>query len=294
MLHKGFPEKGLAVNAQPQSLAPQAARVRCRQIVESDLDKLANLLARGFPLSCRAYWTQGFARWRHLPPVEGMPRYGFLLDTETGPVGVLLLLSSRRGERIIANLSSWYVEPEWRSHSTLLVSVATKLKHVTYLNASPAPHTERTLQALSFTPYNFGRSAVFALPGPGRVSEIIPDNLPEADLLRDHRAMGKISLVVEKDGIVSPFVFKPRRLDRPPVPVMDVMYCRSPEDFARCAPALARHFLPRALGFLIDGDMPPVRFGLSHYVEGKERRYYKGPWRPTLGDLAYTEKVIFE
>jgi hypothetical protein len=40
---------------------------------------------------------------------------------------------------------------------------------------------------------------------------------------------------------------------------------------------------------------PPSNFGMwGHYVEGKERRYYKGPWRPRLGDLAYTEKAIFE
>ena len=32
---------------------------------------------------------------------------------------------------------------------------------------------------------------------------------------------------------------------------------------------------------------------LSHYSEGKEPRYFKGPYRPILGDLAYTEKVIF-
>jgi hypothetical protein len=205
-------------------------------------------------------------------------------------VGVILLISSKRGEQIISNLSSWYVEPQWRAHSTLLISLATKLKHVTYLNASPAPHTWRTLQAQGFTPYNFGRSAVFALPGRGTVSEAIPDDLPEAQLLRDHRAMGWISLTVEKDGIVSPFVFKPRRLDKPPLPVMDVMFCRSPEDFRRCAPALARYFLPRSLGFLIDGDSDAM---LSHYAEGKEPRYFKGPYRPVLGDLAYTEKVIF-
>src|SRR3954468_3983577 len=177
MLHKGFAEKGLFVTAQPQMMAPQAARVRCRQIVESDLDGLADLLTRGFPLSHRQYWTEGFARWSHLPEVEGLPRYGFVLDTGSGPVGALLLLSSRRGERIVSNLSSWYVDPDWRGHSTLLVSVATKLKHVTYLNASPAPHTERTLEAQNFTPYNFGRSAVFALPGRGTVSQIIPDDL---------------------------------------------------------------------------------------------------------------------
>ena len=269
----------------------QMTRVRCRPIADNDLDGLADLLARGFPDSRRSYWSEGFARWRHVPVVEGVPRYGYVLDGGIGPVGVILLISSKRGERIIANLSSWYVEPEWRTHSTMLIAVATKLKHVTYLNASPAPHTWRTLQAQGFMPYNFGRSAVFALPGRGTVSQTIPGDLPEAQLLRDHRAMGLISLTVEKDGIVSPFVLKPRRLDKPPVPVMDVMFTRAPDDLRRCAPALARHFLPRGcLGFLIDGDM---QGRLSHYVEGKEPRYFKGPHRPVLGDLAYTEKVIF-
>lgn len=268
-------------------------RIRCRQIQETDLEAVADLLCKGFALSHRRYWTEGFDRWRHLPQVEGLPRYGCMLEAGSGPVGVILLLSSRRGEQIVCNLSSWYVEPEWRSHSTLLISAATKLKHVTYLNASPAPHTERTLEALGFTPYNFGRTAVLALPGRGHVSQAIPDDLPEARLLRDHCALGMVSLVVEKDGIISPFVLKPRRLDKPPVRMMDILYCRSPEDFARCLPALARHFLPRSFGFLIDGDMPANFTSLPHYVEGKERRYYKGPWRPTLGDLAYTEKVIF-
>lgn len=282
------------MTAEPSAIAP-VPRLRCRAIVENDLDGLAALLVKGFPLTQRAYWIRGFSRWQHLPTVEGMPRYGYVLDTGKGPVGVILLLSSQRGEQIVANLSSWYVEPEWRTHSTLLIAVATKLKHVTYTNVSPAPHTWRTLEAQNFVPYNFGRSAIFALPGRGAVSQTIPEDLPEAQLLRDHRALGWISLVVEKDGLVSPIVLRPRRLDRPPVPMMDVMYCRSPEDFARCAPALARHLFSRSLGFLIDGDMPSSNFKIwGHYVEGKERRYYKGPWRPRLGDLAYTEKAIFE
>ena len=269
----------------------QTSRARCRPIAENDLDAIADLLVRGFPRTSRNYWMRGFARWKKLPSIEDMPRYGYVLDSGLGPVGVIFLISSRRNGHIIANLSSWYVEQQWRMHSTLLVSLATKLKHVTYLNASPAPHTWRTLQALGFTPYNFGRSAVFALPGRGLVSDVIPDGLPEAQLLRDHREMGWQSLVVEKDGIVSPFVFQPRRLDRPPVPVMDVMFCRGADDLRRCAPALAKYFLPRgSMGFLIDGDTDAM---LSHYVEGKEPRYYKGPHRPILGDLAYTEKAIF-
>ncbi|HEY1876436.1 MAG TPA: hypothetical protein VGG66_03165 [Rhizomicrobium sp.] len=269
----------------------QISRVHCRPIADSDLHTLADLLSRGFPATRRSTWTNGFARWQQLPAIEGMPRYGYLLDGGVGPVGVILLISSRRGDRVMVNLSSWYVEPGWRTHSTMLIGLATKLKHVTYLNSSPAPHTWRTLQAQGFSPYNFGRSAVFALPGSGHVSEDIPDDLPEAKLLSDHRKLGWISLVVEIDGIVSPFVFKPRMLKKPPMPVMDVMFTRSPDEFRRCAPALARYFLRRgSLAFLIDGDMEGH---LSHYVEGKEPRYFKGPWRPMLGDLAYTEKVLF-
>jgi len=277
--------------------APVGGRVRCRQIAEDDLDGLADLLARGFPHSTRTYWTNGFARWRTMAAVEGLPRYGYVLDggpdpSHARPVGALLVISSRRGERILANLSSWYVEPAWRAHSTLLVQMATKLRHVTYLNVSPAAHTWRTLQAQGFQPYNFGRSAVFPLPGRGVVRETIPADLPEAQLLADHRAWGWTALTVEKDGIVSPFVFKPRRLDRPArLPMMDLVFCRGMEDFRRCAPALARHFLARGVaGFLVDGDAEGM---LSHYVEGKEPRYYKGPHRPTLGELAYTEKVVF-
>jgi hypothetical protein len=275
------------------TIAPQkSSHIRCRPIAESDLDEIADLLTRGFPRSLRSNWMRGFARWKNLPVIEDVPRYGYMLEGSFGPVGVVLLISSKRGSQIVSNLSSWYVEPQWHAHSSLLMALATKIKYVTYLNASPAPHTWRTLQAQGFTPYNFGRSALFALPGRGAVSDIIPDDLAEAQLLRDHRAMGWTSLTVEKDGIVSPFVFKPRRLDKPSLPVMDVMFCRGADELRRCAPALARHFLPQGrLGFLIDGD---IEAKLSHYVQGEEPRFFKGPYRPILGDLAYTEKALFE
>ena len=269
----------------------QASRAQCRPIAEDDLEGVADLLTRGFPRTRRDYWMRGFARWKMLPAVAGMPRYGYLLDTGFGPVGAILMISSQRDDHVVSNLCGWHVDPHWQSHSTLLISLATKSKQVTYLNASPAPQTWRMLQSHGFSPYNFGRTVVFTLPGRGHVSRDIPAGLAEAQLLRDHRAMGWISLTVEKDGIVSPFVLRPRRLEKAGVPVMDVMFCRGAEDLNRCAPALARHFLPRgSLGFLIDGDMETL---LSHYVEGREPRYFKGPYRPVLGDLAYTEKAIF-
>lgn len=268
-------------------------RVRCRQIAERDLELLADFLAEGFPLRARDYWQAGLARLSTLPPIESMPRFGYVLESEQDIVGVLLLLLSRRGEQIIANVSSWYVRPSHRAHSTLLVSMATKLKHVIYLNASPAPHTWPTLQATGWRPYNFGRSAV--LPalglGGGKIGEAIPADLPERALLEDHRGFGCISLVCEKDGKQAPFVFKPRRIARPPLPMMELIYCRETAEFVRCAAALGRYFLRRGYpGFLVDGKIVGL---LSHYTANKEPRFYKGPRAPEINDLAYTEKVIF-
>jgi hypothetical protein len=271
-----------------------AQKVRCRQIAESDLGALADLLARGFSRSDRGDWVRGLARMAAMPPVDDLPRFGYVLEQEQNLVGVLLLISSRRPDgRVVANLSSWYVKPAWRSHSTQLVSMTTKNKQVTYLNASPAPHTWRILQALGFKPFNFGRSAAFPVLsfGGGRVCDIIPGDLPEHDMLLAHRAMGCINLVCEKDGAVHPFIFRSRRLERPPVRMMELLYCRATGDFERCGAALGRYFLKQGVpGVLLDGKVSGM---ISHYVSGKEPRFYKGPAAPLLNDLAFTEKVIF-
>ena len=272
--------------------APVSQRVRCRQIAESDLDALAELLTEGFPIHNHDYWQAGFRRLAALPYVEGMPRFGYVLESGGIIAGVLLTISSRRGDEIVSNVSSWYVRPAYRAHSTMLVSMATKRRQVTYLNISPAPHTWRTLQATGWKPYNFGRSAIFALfaAGGGRVSRTIPDDLLERRLLEDHRAWGCLSLVCEKDGACAPFVFKRRRLARPPLPMLELIYCRDGADFERHAGTLARHFLPRGYaGFLIDGKIAAAP---SYYVTGKEPRFYKGSHPPKLNDLAYTEKVV--
>jgi hypothetical protein len=274
--------------------ASQSQRVRCRPIGENDLGELAGFLAQGFPRTGVEYWNAGLTRLRALPPVEGMPRFGHVLESETGIVGAVLLISSRREGRIIGNLSGWYVEPNYRAHSAMLVAMATRRKDAIYLNASPAPHTWRNLQAQGFRPFNFGRSAVLpALTlGGGHVTAIVPGDLPERDLLLAHGGLGCISLVCEKEGRLLPFVFKPRRLERPRARMMELIYCRSTDEFVRAGAALGRYLFFRhgALGVILDGKLKGMP---SHYVAGKEPRYFKGAEAPSLNDLAFTEKVLF-
>src|SRR3569623_906418 len=118
-----MPHKALGIRAFFVTIEPQATqRVRCRPIADGDLDGLAGLLTEGFPRSSLAYWSRGFERWKQTPVVESVPRYGYVLDNGTAPVGVILLISSLHGEQIVSNLSCLYVRPELRTHSTLLIS----------------------------------------------------------------------------------------------------------------------------------------------------------------------------
>lgn len=273
--------------------SPAISRVNIRQIVESDLHALSEMLTDGFRIHPRAFWSESLARIAARPAIAGMPRIGYVLETDCGLVGVILMLSTRRNGHIVCNLSSWYVDRAYRRpHATSLPTMATSVDGPLYLNTSPADHTRKSMAAMGWLQYNFGRSVAFPAlgPGAGRVSEKIPDDLPERIMLEDHRAWGCISVVCEKENAISPFIFRARRVTRFRFPIMELIYCRDTSDFERCGAALGRWFLARgSLGFILDGkvkNMPSV------YVDGKEPRLYKGPHRPRLNDLAYTEKVL--
>ena len=64
-------------------------QVRCREIVEGDIDAIADLLTRGFSGRTRDYWMRGLGRQRERTVPPGYPRYGYLLENDRGPVGVL-------------------------------------------------------------------------------------------------------------------------------------------------------------------------------------------------------------
>jgi len=140
---------------------PSAQKVRCRQINDSDVDGVGDLLTRGFRIRSRNYWRRALASLGSHPTPAGLPKYGYLLESAGAPVGVILLIfSSIPGHDAAAmrcNVSSWYVEPAYRSHAALLVSQAIKHKNVTYVNISPAVHTRPIVEAQGFARYSNGQ-----------------------------------------------------------------------------------------------------------------------------------------
>jgi hypothetical protein len=221
----------------------QKERIRCRHISPPDIPAIVDLLVRGFPNRPREYWNRGLDRHvqRMLP--RDLPQFGYLLESDGAPVGLLLTLASsmeiEHKSVVRCNLSSWYVEPPYRSFAPLLMSVATRLKNVTYFNVSPAKHTWPTIEAFGFKPYckgQFTSLPVLAHPVRGaRVTKVraaddgeLLGHLPEREILRDHARYGWLSLICSAPGGDYPFVFQPLRRWRGRLPGVRLIYCLIP------------------------------------------------------------------
>jgi hypothetical protein len=287
-----------------------AVKPRIREILESDLDAIGDLLTRGFVYRKREYWLRGLRRQatRSLP--SGVPRYGYLLENQGVPVGCLLQVYSTRivdGEAVLfCNLSSWYVDPAYRNFAAMFASMSQKRRDVTYFNVTPAAATWPVIEAQGFLPYCRGLhfSAPALSPG-GRgmtIEAVAPDTLvvkglpgEDLELLKRHAEYGSLSLVCHIGGSVLPFVFFPLRKRRGviPVPAMQLGYCRSIEDYVRCAGAIGRYLLRRGKPIIIADANGPIAALPGIYTEVRGRKYFKGPHQPRLGDLADTELAIY-
>jgi len=287
-----------------------AVKPRLREIQDSDLDAIGDLLTRGFVHRSRDYWMRGLHRQgtRSLSP--DVPRYGYMLEHQGAPVGCLLLIYSSKiidGEAATCcNVSSWYVDPEFRNYAALFASMTQKRKDVTYSNVTPAVTTWPILDAQGFVPYC--RGLYFSVPilsrgGRGVVVEAVTQDtafiagLPDADLalLKRHAEYGCLSLVCRTADGALPFIFFSLRKRRGiiPMPAMKLGYCRSIDDYVKCAGAIGRHLLRRGKP-IVTIDANGAMAGLPGvYTEMRGRKYFKGPQQPRLGDLADTELAIY-
>ena len=279
--------------------------VRLRQITDADLPGIAQLLSEGFPNRSRAYWLRGLDRMKTRPRPDAYPTYGYLLDSRHGPVGAILLffsLAHSAGEPIVrCNVSSWYVQPEFRVFASLLITATTRDKGVTYFNISALPRTWPTVEAQGFSVYCRGQ--MYAIPVLRRAvksaqMEIFENkkesfDMPDREVLKQFSTIGGLSLILRHNGESYPFVFQRHYVKRT-VPVYRLAYCRDIEQFIRFAGNLGRFLLKRGT-ILVQLDanehLPPL-FGW--YTERRGRKFAKGLHPPRLGDLSCSEAAFFD
>ena len=198
------------------------------------------------------------------------------------------------------NISSWYVESAFRGHAAVLAAMATKLKHVTYINTSAAAHTWPILEAQGYRRYSRGQFAAIPALSPARgvTARALTDSdehraLPDYELLRAHADAGCVVAVCDTPEGPLPFVFLRRRISRAPIPILQLFYARDTGSFTRCAGPLGRFLLTRGGPTVIfDADGPvPGLVGL--FFKDRGPRFFKGPTQPRPNDLAFTEMVVF-
>jgi hypothetical protein len=228
------------------------------------------------------------------------------LETNGVLVGAILLICANvRVDEIVGprcNLSSWYVEPAYRVYAPLLISHALRHKEVTYVNVSAAPHTWPIVEAQGFSRYSEGLFISFpalSLNPPGDKPEVFEasEEPPvgydpfEQDVLRQHAEHGCISLWCVRGGHAFPFVFRPR-LVKGVIPCAQLIYCHDFADFALFAGPLGRYLARHGRPMVIVDANGPIPGIAGIFRRGSKPKYFRGPQRPRLGDLAFTEYAI--
>jgi len=287
-------------------MSPRPLSVRCREIAAPDLDQIADLLTRGFSNRPRDFWMRALNQLsKHATP-PGLPRYGHLLEYNGAPVGVRLMIFStievNDQPAIRCNVSSWYVDPAYRWYAAILESRALVDKDVTYFNITPSRHTLPIVEALGYVRYCSGRflttPAVIKNDRGLRIRRVTRTTFVDIDLgsfennlLLRHADYGCVSVICTLRDLSYPFVFLPLR-KAGIVPYAYLAYCRQLEDFVRFAGSLGR-FLARYGYLLVVVDSNGPIKGLVGKYFGGTPKYFKGPNQPRLGDMAYSERVMF-
>lgn len=286
------------------------AKVRCRLITDDDREAVAALLREGFPGHRAGYWEDGLGRLRQRTLPEGLPRYGYCLDTGGGIVGVILLIAAMRevdGATVpFINVASWYVVPDYRAYAQLLVSVALRNKAATYTNVTPAPHTWPIIENQGYTKYCNGLFIAAAALKPAVAGVSITDfgnlaheatvlAMPDYGLLQRHHGMGCRVLIVKEGERLSGYVFRRYRIrsGRIPLPAMLLLHGPDRDQLVRIAGNLGRWFLREATVFLVMDANGPVAGLTGFHTEVRGRKYYRGAHAPALCSLADTEFAVF-
>lgn len=269
--------------------------VRCRQIVDADLPAVVELLWRGLPGRPRDFWLRGLQGMSSIRLPCDLPRYGYVLESDGQLVGVTILIHADVAGRIRCHLSSWYVEPPFRAFGALMVNMALKRQDVTYVNISPNPSTWSIIEAQGFVRYVSGQCLSLPSLCRSRPCRVRLATASDDRLLVDHAALGCLCLVVEAEGERYPFVFmrEERLFGRARLATAQLIYCRDIASFVRFAGPIGRYLLRWRIAIVAhdaDGPEPGLvgRFSIS-----SGPRYCRGPHPPRLGDLAYSEWVVF-
>ena len=176
---------------------------------------------------------------------------GFVLLVDGAVAGALGTIRSRRpvggAIRDVCNLTSFAVDPAYRSLAAALVGMATKPTDVVYTNFTPSTSVATLLAAFGFVALPRRERILLPLPGRSRrarfvtgedVKAFVSDDSAAVGVIDDHRGTRTRWVGVEVNDrrcAVALHLMRARG-----VAFGHVLYCSAPDRFAASAAAVAR------------------------------------------------------
>jgi hypothetical protein len=265
-----------------------------------------SLLREWNPALSEARWKLAFEnRW------TDEDYFGHALTDQGKIVGMLGMLFSRReinGKAArFCNLHAWYVKPEYRVNSLLLMRPVLALTDHTITDFTPSERVCAVSKRLGFAHLDGSAVAMPQLPRARRdngiarcdLQAVTDENLADmapADvrIYKDHRDVDCGQLLVRDDGRYCHIVYS--RVDRPLIPYCNVHYLSNPRLFAEHH-ATIRSRLMRDSGaryVVVDARMlASVQVPFSFRVRTLEKLYRSNHMAPPDIDSLYSEMVLF-
>ena len=260
------------------------------------------LLTKGFPEKSEAFWSRGlsFVSAHHARLNFG--EIGQLLMKGDDAVGVLLTIKSRLPDedRMVVNLSSWYVEPSSRWFAPRMLQMASSSQEETFTDLTPSPEACKLNERLGFstvTDYTLFYPLLPKALGPARarlrpLADVHPGALPAAmrDMLEDHARFGCMVAVMEADGRHHPLVFLKTMTKR--LPTARLIYCEDRQLAQRHISAIARHLLRKGRLAMTMAASDEERDAGGFAVLKSAPMQVKGVWNPRFINETYSELVL--
>ncbi|XHE14555.1 hypothetical protein PCC82_07430 [Agrobacterium deltaense] len=260
------------------------------------------LLTKGFPEKSEAFWSRGLSLVSAHHARLNFGEIGQLLMKGDDAVGVLLTIKSRLPDedRMVVNLSSWYVEPSSRWFAPRMLQMASSSQEETFTDLTPSPEACKLNERLGFstvTDYTLFYPLLPKALGPARarlrpLADVPPGALPAAmrDMLEDHARFGCMVAVMEADGRHHPLVFLKTMTKR--LPTARLIYCEDRQLAQRHISAIARHLLRKGRLAMTMAASDEERDAGGFAVLKSAPMQVKGVWNPRFINETYSELVL--
>jgi acetoacetyl-CoA synthetase len=288
---------------------PYSSGIGVRPITAADTAEICNLLEHGFGIPADDWRPLYTNNW-----LADNPTRGFVLTDGGRIVGhVATIYSQREINRktgIVCNFSGFYIAPAYRGQGlgATLVAAAVRDEGITYHTLTPAPVTQRVMDALGFAILE--RHILLFPPGlnaktlwRSRVDIDVNDRTVRASLGQaerriydDHASYDCLQMTARDAGGTAYLVVKRRlrQVRSVPIPLSQILYCSAPDVLARNLERikLAIMWQQKTFGIAMNERLFP---NAPRAIRREDIAQYRSPvFTPNQLDLLYSEFVLLD